>query len=149
MRLVFVTAAALAAATPATAQTWPQKPVKIVIPFVAGGPTDVVARVVGDKLSERWRQPVLIEPRPGAGANIGTAAVARSDADGYSLLITTTAIAVNQTLFKSPGYDAKKDFAAVINIAQAPNLIVGTNSLKATTLKDAIEEARTGKLAFG
>ena len=134
---------------PAVAQNWPDKPVKIVIPFVAGGPTDAIARIVSDKLAQRWKQPVIVESRPGAGANIGTSAVARAEPDGNTLLVTTTAIAVNQTLFKAPGYDALKDFAAIVNVAQAPNLVIGTKSLKATTLKDALAEAGSGKLSYG
>lgn len=152
MRKTMPFAALMAAAMfsgPATGQTWPERPVKIIIPFVAGGPTDAIARIVSDKLGERWKQPVVIESRPGAGANIGTAAAARADADGYTLLVTTTAIAVNQTLFKAPGYDTLKDFAAIINVAQAPNLVIGTKSLKAVTLTDALAEARAGKLSYG
>ena len=140
--------------TQATAQTspdkgWPEKPVKIIIPYVAGGPTDAIARIISEKLADRWKQPAIVESRPGAGSNIGTAAVARAEPDGYTLLVNTTAIAVNQTLFKAPGYDALKDFAAIINVAQAPNLVIGTKSLKATTLTEALEEARGGKLAYG
>ncbi len=131
------------------AQSWPDKPVKIVVPYVAGGPTDAIARIMADKLADRWKQPTTIESRPGAGSNTGTAAVARSTPDGHTLLVNTSAVAVNQTLFKSPGYDAVKDLAAIINVAQAPNLVIGTKSLKATDLKGAIEEARGGKLSYG
>ena len=134
---------------PAATQTWPDKPVRIIVPYVAGGPTDAIARILSEKLGERWKQPTVIESRPGAGSNTGSTAVARSTPDGYTLLVNTTAIAVNQTLFKAPGYDTLKDFSAIINVAQAPNLILGTKSLKATTLKDALEEARTGKLSYG
>src|SRR5471032_2577863 len=132
---------------PAMAQSWPERPVKVIIPFVAGGPSDAIARIVSDKLSERWKQPVVIESRPGAGSNTGTKTVARSAPDGYTLLVTTNAVVVNQTLFKSPGYDVTKDLAPIINVARAPNVVIGTKSLKATTLKDAIAEARGGKLS--
>lgn len=142
--------AALAAATgTASGQTWPDRPIKIVVPYVAGGPTDAIARIMGDKLADRWKQPTVIESRPGAGSNTGTAAVARSTPDGYTLLVNTTAVAVNQTLFKAPGYDAVKDLVPIINVAQAPNLIIGSKSLKATTLQGALEEARSGKLSYG
>ncbi len=144
--LAFVASSAAWAQSPAA---WPDKPVRIIVPYVAGGPTDAIARILSEKLGERWKQPTVIESRPGAGSNTGTAAVARSTPDGYTLLVNTTAIAVNQTLFKAPGYDTLKDFSAIINVAQAPNLILGTKSLKATTLKDALEEARTGKLSYG
>lgn len=145
-----VAAAALAAAArDAPAQTWPERPIRIIVPYVAGGPTDAIARIMGDKLADSWKQPTVIESRPGAGSNTGSAAVARSAPDGYTLLVNTTAVAVNQTLFKAPGYDAVKDLAPIINAAQAPNLIIGSKSLKATTLSGAIAEARAGKLSYG
>lgn len=147
--IVVLTTTTFAAANSLSAQSWPDRPVKIIVPYVAGGPTDVIARILGDKLSDRWKQPTVIETRPGAGSNTGTVAVARSAPDGYTLLVNTTAIAVNQTLFKSPGYDTIKDFAPIINVAQAPNLVVGTKSLKATSLNDALAEARGGKLSYG
>jgi tripartite-type tricarboxylate transporter receptor subunit TctC len=141
----------LAALVPlsAKAQSWPERSVKVVIPFAAGGPTDAVARIVSDKLSKRWMQPVVIESRPGSGSNIGTAAVARSVPDGYTLLVTTNAVVVNQTLFKRPGYDLKKDLAPIINVARAPNVVIATKSLKAATLREAIEEARGAKFSYG
>ena len=143
--------AALAAVplAPATAQSWPDKPVKIIVPYAAGGPTDVIARILADKLGERSKQTVLIENRPGAGSNIGTSAVARAAPDGATLLVNTSAVAVNQTLFKSPGYDAIKELTGIVNVGQSPNVVIGTKSLKATTLKGALEEARTGKLSYG
>lgn len=146
---IALTAAVVTTASPSSAQTWPEKPIRIVVPFVPGGPTDAIARIVSDKLGERWKQPIVIESRPGAGSNTGTAAVARSIPDGTTLLVNTTVVAVNQTLFKSPGYDAVKDLAPIINVAQAPNLIVGSRSLKARTLQEALAEARTGQLSYG
>ena len=133
----------------AAAQTAPGPNVKIIVPYVAGGPTDIIARIMADKLGERWKQTVLIENRPGAGSNTGTAAVARATPDGTTLLVNTSAVAVIQTLFKNPGYDAVKDLTAIANIGQSPNLIIGTKSLKATSLQDALAEARAGKLSYG
>ncbi len=135
--------------SPAVPSSWPDRPVKLLVPYVAGGPTDTIARVLADKLAERWKQTVLIENRPGAGSNTGTAAVARAAPDGTTLLVNTSAIAVNQTLFKNPGYDVLKDLTPIANLAQSPNLIIGSKSLKAATLKDAIEEARVGNLSYG
>ena len=139
----------LAAVVPAAAQSWPDKPVRIVVPYGPGGPTDVIARILADKLGVRSKQSIVIENRPGAGSNIGTAAVARAAPDGAMLLVNTSAVAVNQTLFKSPGYDAVKELTAVINVGQSPNVIIASKSLKAMTLKEAIDEARTGKLNYG
>lgn len=138
--------ASTVATVPALAQT---APVRIIVPYVAGGPTDIIARILADKLGERWKQTLQIENRPGAGSNIGTAAVARATPDGTTLLVNTSAVAVNQTLFKNPGYDAAKDLTAIINVAQSPNLIIATKSLKAATLQDALAEARAGKLSYG
>ncbi len=134
---------------PSAAQAWPEKPVRIVVPFAPGGPTDAIARIVSDKLGERWKQPIVIEIRPGGGSNPGTAAVARSTPDGYTLVVNTTVVAVNQTLFKAPGYDPVKDLAPIINVARSPNLIVASKSLKAGTLQEAIAEARAGQLSYG
>ncbi len=153
MRIALSLFAGLAALTSlgagAAAQTAPGPNVKIIVPYVAGGPTDIIARIMADKLGERWKQTVLIENRPGAGSNTGTVAVARATPDGTTLLVNTSAVAVNQTLFKNPGYDAAKDLTAIANIGQSPNLIIGTKSLKATTLQDALTEARVGKLSYG
>lgn len=150
MRLTYLLAAALAVAVqPAVAQTWPSKPVKIIIPYGPGGPTASITRIISDKLTDRWKQPTLIENRPGAGSNIGTAAAAKAPPDGYTLLVNTSAIAVNQTMFKAPGYDTLKDFVPIVNLAQSPNMIVGSKSLKATNLKGALEEARTAKYSYG
>jgi len=134
---------------PAMPQSWPEKPVKVIIPFVAGGPSDTIARTISNKLSERWKQPVVIESRPGGGSNTGTKAVAHSAPDGYTLLVTTNAVAVNRTLFKSPGYDVTNDLVPIINVARAPNVVIATKSLKAITLQGAIAEARGAKLSYG
>lgn len=154
-RTALAAAAIAAACFPAQAQSQAaqspamDRPVKMIVPYVAGGPTDVIGRILADKLGERWKHPVMIENRAGAGSNTGSAAVARAVPDGTTLLVNTSAVAVNQTLFKNPGYDALKDLTPIINVAQGPNLIFGSKSLKATTLQGAIEEARTGKLSYG
>lgn len=147
--LVAGLAVLLTTSAPAPAQSWPDKPVKIIVPYGPGGPTDVIARILAEKLGERSKQAVVIENRPGAGSNTGTAAVARAVADGTTLLVNTSAVAVNQTLFKNPGYDAVKELTAIINVGQSPNVVIGTKSLKAQTLKGAIDEARAGKLSYG
>ena len=102
----------------AVAQAWPVKPVRIVVPFAAGGTTDVVARIVGQKLGELWGQSVVIENRGGAGGNIGADAVAKSTPDGYTILMTSGSIfTVNPALYKKMPFDAQKDFIPVTNVA--------------------------------
>src|SRR5215218_6408548 len=102
-------------------QDYPNKPVRVVVPFAAGGPTDIVARLVGTKLADKWGQPVVIENVVGASGNIGTRNVAQAAPDGYTLLVTTSGFVVNPSLFASKPYDPVNDFAPVTILAQAPN----------------------------
>src|SRR5258706_11009212 len=95
----------VALATSVCAQGYPAKPAKVIVPYPPGGPTDIVARVVSQKLSEQMGQQFIVENRPGAGGNIGAEAVAKSPADGYTLLVATTAHAINPSLFKNLGYN--------------------------------------------
>src|SRR5690606_35144344 len=104
----------LLAAVPALASAqadWPSQPVKLVVAFPPGGSTDITARLIAPKLSQAWGQPVIVENRPGAGANIGTAHVARSAPDGQTILVATTAIAISPGVYANTGYDALADFA--------------------------------------
>ena len=136
---------------PCTAQNvsdFPTKQVRLVVPYAPGGPTDIIARIISQRLSEAWKQTVLIDNRPGAGGNIGTSFVAKSVGDGYTILLNTSSITVNASLFNNPGYSLDKDFIGVANIASSPNMIIAGKSLQAKTLKDGIEEARTGKLNY-
>jgi len=144
--LLFIVAFALAAA--AHAQTWPAKPVKIVIPFAPGGPADIMARLEGQKLSESLGQQFIVESRAGAGGNIGAAAVAKSPPDGYTILLTTSALAVNVTLTPNAGYDAERDLIPVAVIAKQANLVFVHPSVKATTLAELLAFAKGAKLAF-
>ena len=129
-------------------QSWPVKPVHFVVPFAPGGVTDIIARLAGQKLGESWGQPVLVENRAGAGSNIGVAQVAKSAPDGYSVLLTTSSIAVNVTLTPNSGYDAQKDLVAVANIASSPNMIVTAQS-GPKSLLDLIAQAKLRPLAYG
>ena len=118
----------LAAAVPALA-AWPERPVKIVVPFVPGGANDLIARIVGAQLQQALGQPVVIENRGGANGSIGIAAVARAEPDGYTLLLTSNVFDVNPSLSSQPSYDPIKDFAPIADIASAPNaLVTGKNS---------------------
>jgi tripartite-type tricarboxylate transporter receptor subunit TctC len=130
------------------AQAWPSKPVRIIIPFAPGGPTDLIARIAGQKLTEILGQPMVIESRAGAGGNIGTAAVAKSAPDGYTVLITSSAYAVNVSLSTNAGYDAERDFIAVANVAKQANVIFVHPGLPAKTLAELLALAKASKLAF-
>ena len=141
----------LLAATPAAqAQTWPAKPIRMVVPYPPGGPTDIVARVVGQKLSERLGQPVVVDNRPGAGGNIGADTVAKSSPDGYTMLVATTAHAINMTLFAKPGYNTRTDFAPVSMLTSGPLVLVTAPSTQATSVAELIvmAKANPGKVTF-
>ena len=132
----------------AFAQSWPAKPVHVITPFAPAGPVDIVTRLVAPKASEILGQQMLIEYKPGAGGNVGTAQVAKSAPDGYTVLITSSAFAVNVTLFANAGYDADRDFAPVVVIASQPNLIAVNASLPVKSLAELVELGKKSKLAY-
>jgi tripartite-type tricarboxylate transporter receptor subunit TctC len=131
-------------------QAWPNRVVKLVAPFPPGGGTDVVARILTNRLSEVWGQQVIVENKPGAGGNFGAEQVARSDPDGYTILIAALPMAVNRFLFRSLSYDSITDFAPVIMICQFPNLLVVPNSSPVKSVRELIAhgKANNGKLTF-
>jgi tripartite-type tricarboxylate transporter receptor subunit TctC len=137
--------------SPSLAQDYPDKPVRIVVPFAPGGATDVLARLVGQKLGERWAQPVFVENRPGAGGNIGADQVAKSVPDGYSLLLGGVPHAISASLYSKLPYDLAKDLTAIAEIASFPSVIVLHPSLPAQSVKEliALARARPGQLSFG
>jgi tripartite-type tricarboxylate transporter receptor subunit TctC len=132
----------------ALAQAWPSKPVHLIVPFAPAGPVDIIARVMSPKMSEILGQQVLIEYKPGAGGNVGAAQVAKSAADGYTALITSSAFAVNVSLFANAGYDADRDFAPIVVIGSQPNLIAVNASLPVKSLAELIDLAKKSKLAY-
>lgn len=136
-------------ATPALAQQYPAKPVRMIVPFPAGGPADFVARLLSAKLPEAWGQPLVIENRGGAGGNIGTAAVARSAPDGYTILLTTSGLMSNPSLYKNPGFDPVKDFAPVTVAGNSATIVVRHPSLAGVnTMRDIEQLARTSRVDF-
>lgn len=142
----------LAALTPGTGagQAYPDRPVKMIVPFSPGGGTDIIARLLGQKLNERWGKPVLVENKTGANGNIGAAFVAKSTADGYTLLVSSSAVTINPSLHDQVGY-AQSDLAPVILLASSPFLVVVNPKLvQAATLKDFIAYAKSkaGDLAW-
>lgn len=140
--------AALALSGHCFAQDWPNKPVRIIVPFAPGGPVDIIARILGAKMNETLGQQFLIENRAGAGGNIGAAAVAKSAADGYTVLMTSSAIVVNVSLYANPGYDTERDFIAVAIAASQPNMIFVNASVPAHTLAELVAQSKGKKIAF-
>lgn len=138
-------------AAPASAQGYPDQPVKLVVPFPAGGTTDVLARALGQKLAEKIGQPVIIENKPGAGATIGAEYVARAKPDGYTLLMGAVHHTIATTFYRSLRYDFQKDFAPVTTVAMVPNVLVVNKKIGVKSFADLIELARRepGKLSFG
>jgi len=127
---------------------YPDRPIKIVVAFAPGSSTDIVARNIGQNLSIALGQPVIIENKPGAGGNIGTVMVAKSAADGYTLLMHSVAISVNPTLFNNAGYDINKDLAGIAMGAVSPNIIYVHPDFKAYNLKDIANLAGKEKLSY-
>ena len=132
-------AVAIAFAPCAMAQAYPDKPVKIIVPFAAGGGVDNIARLLAKSLSERLKQPVIVDNRPGGNANIGAEAAARSPPDGYTLLMTSSVSTVNRALFRNLGYDALTDFVQIARVAQSPNVMVVSASLPVKSVKDLVD----------
>jgi tripartite-type tricarboxylate transporter receptor subunit TctC len=146
-----LTCAMLAAAVPAAAQgsaKFPTKPVRIIVAFPPGSSTDIVARVVGERLTELWGQNVIIDNRPGASGNIGTQVALRANPDGHTLFMNSSAIAVNVSLYSKPGY-TMKDIVPILQGPTTPNLITVHPSLPAKTLQELIALAKTKPLSYG
>lgn len=138
-----LTAALIAAAAlPAAAQNFPQKPVRTVIGYTPGGTTDVVARIIGQKLTELWGQSVIVDSRPGAAGNIGAENVAKSPADGYSMLLGQNALAVSPAMYTKMAYDVQRDLATVTTASITPHVILLHPSLPARNVKELIALAK-------
>jgi tripartite-type tricarboxylate transporter receptor subunit TctC len=141
--------AALSAA--ALGQTYPAKPVRIVVPFAAGGAVDTVARALGQKLAESWKQPVLVDNRPGAGGNIAADAVAKAPGDGYTLLITTQGFAISPALYRKLPFDATRDFAPVTQLTSSFLVLVCSPQLPSQSIREliALAKSRPGTINYG
>ena len=149
--LVFASALAAAfAAAPAAAQPYPNKPVRMIVPFAPGGATDIIARTVAQKLSERLGQPVVIENKPGAGTTIGNAEVAKAKPGGYTLLFAPTPFVISQVVYPTLPYDPKKDFAPVSLLATSPFILVTNTAVPAKTVAElvALAKAKPGTMTF-
>lgn len=145
---VLLAAAAAVFATPAGAQQYPTQPVTLVVAFAAGGFADGVARLIGDKLGERLGQSIVVENRGGAGGNLGARAVATANADGHTILVTTTSVAVNDTLYRNKGY-ATDDLRAVAIVGSTPEALIVNPSNPSKTLKEFLAAAKGKSVNFG
>lgn len=141
----------LTIATQAVAQTYPTRPITLVVPFPAGGTTDVLARTLGQALAIRLGQPVIVENKPGAGATLGADYVAKAPADGYTLLMGAVHHTIASSVYKNLQYDFQKDFAPITTVALVPNVLVINPKLPAQNVEDLLNLARKtpGKLTFG
>ena len=147
-RILCVVLLAVAPAAAFAQAGYPDRPIRIIVAFPPGASTDIVARLVGAKLGETLGQNVVIENRPGAGGNIGAATAKRANPDGYTLLMNSSAMAVNVSLYRTPGF-SMADFMPVLQGPTTPNLIMAHTSFKPNTLQEIIAYARTNKLNYG
>jgi tripartite-type tricarboxylate transporter receptor subunit TctC len=149
-RLVALLAAALAVPA-AIAQGFPSKPIRIVVPFPAGGAVDIVSRTVGQRMSDLMKSPVIVDNRPGANANLGADLVAKAAPDGTTLLMGANGLATNVTLFKNLPFDARRDFAPVARVGYAPLVLVVAPASPAKSLKEllALAKSQPGNLNYG
>lgn len=150
-RRSIIAALACAAALPALAADWPQKPITMIVPFPAGGSTDALARLVAQQLSEKLGQQVVVDNRPGAGGNLGTALVAKAQPDGQTIALSTSGpLANNKFLYKSLPYDPQKDLTPIVSIGAIPVALAVPAASKIHTLEDFLKAARTqpGKLSI-
>ena len=150
--LTLVAGSALAAAAEGPAATYPDKPIRIIVAYTPAGATDILARAVGQKMTEAWGQPVIVENRPGANGNIGTEVAAKATPDGYTLLMVTAGThGVNPGLYRKLPWDAVRDFAPVSLVAMVPNIMVVNPSLPVKSVNEfiAYAKANPGKLSYG
>lgn len=150
VQLLALTGGMAAGASTAAAQTYPVKPIRMIAPFTAGGPADITARILAQKMSESWGQQVVVENRAGASGTIGTDVVAKAAPDGYTALLSSSAHVIVPGILPKMPYDAIRDFAPVSVAMSSPLLLVATPSLPAKSIKDfvALAKARPGEMAF-
>ena len=150
MRMLAALFALLLSAAPSLAETYPSKSVRVVVGFAAGGPTDVIARIVSQKLTESLHQSFYVENIGGAGGNLASGQVARAAADGYTIMVISTGFVVNPSLYAKVPYDAVKDFTAVTLVAASPNVLVVNPAVPAKTIPELVKLIRDnpGKYSF-
>jgi tripartite-type tricarboxylate transporter receptor subunit TctC len=141
--LIFAAALIALATPPAANAQFPERTVRIVVPFDAGGTIDTVARALAQKLNEKWNVPVIVENRPGAGNTIGAGAVAKAAPDGHSLLFANTSVSVNPSLFKSMPYDTLRELTPVVYLSPSPNVLLAQRTVGVKSLKELLALARS------
>jgi tripartite-type tricarboxylate transporter receptor subunit TctC len=148
---VLLAAVSVFLATAAQAESWPSRLIKATIPFGAGSATDVVPRLVFDRLSAELGQPIVVENRAGAGGTVGTAAIAKSEPDGYSILAHSSALTIAPAIFPNLSYDATKDLSSVLMIGSSANVMIVPNARPWKTIQDFIADAKAkpGSISFG
>jgi tripartite-type tricarboxylate transporter receptor subunit TctC len=151
LRTVLAALALMSAVPVVNAQSYPSRPVRIVVPFPAGGSVDAVARWVGQKLNEAWKQPLIVENRAGAGGTVGADAVAKSAPDGHTVLLTTPGLAIAPSIYRKLPFDAATDFAPVSQLTSTYLILVVHPSVPAKSVKEliALAKAQPGKLNYG
>ena len=134
----------------AQSQSFPSKPIRLIVPFQAGGGNDLLARIISQKFLEKWGQPVVVDNKPGAGGNLGADFVAKAPPDGYTLLLGTNSLAINPSVFAKMPFDTQRDFAPVAMIATTPFYVVANNKLPVENIAGLIAYARAnpGKLSY-
>jgi tripartite-type tricarboxylate transporter receptor subunit TctC len=145
-----IAVAALAFSAFAQAQEYPTKPIRLIVPLTPGSGADIAGRIIGQRLNEHWKQPVIVENRPGAGGQIGTAAVVKAEPDGYTLLVQSSSHAANPAIYKSLPYDPLKDLADVAILGKTPYVMVSAGSGPYQSLKDVVAAAKVkpGEIPF-
>ena len=147
---IFLTLLA-AIALPAFAQGYPAKPIRLIVPYAAGGTSDILARQIGPKLTETWNQPVVVENKTGANGNVGADFVAKSAPDGYTLLLTDVGgLVISASVYPHLPFNPSKDFSPIVMVAYSPHVLAVHPSVKATNVKEliALAKANPGKLNF-
>jgi tripartite-type tricarboxylate transporter receptor subunit TctC len=151
LRALLALLTAVAAAAPSAAQTFPSKPIRFVVPYAAGGATDLIARTIGEKLSASLGQPVVVDNRPGAATILGAQLVAKSEADGHTILMaTSTTLAINASLYSKLTYDPVRDFAPVTLVIEHPFVLLVNPTVPAQSVQDliALAKSKSGQLAY-
>jgi tripartite-type tricarboxylate transporter receptor subunit TctC len=150
---LLIAAAWLLALTPAfaQAQSYPNKPIRLIVPYPAGGAVDIVARTLGNQISQDWKQQIVIDNRPGAGGVIATEILAKAAPDGYTLIVVATGHALNPSMYAKLPYDTFKDFTAITQIANSPNILLVNNAQPIKTVGDLIQlaKAKPGQITYG
>jgi tripartite-type tricarboxylate transporter receptor subunit TctC len=151
MKCFSIALAFAVSSTWASAQSYPVKPIRLVVPYAAGGATDSYARLYGRKFTEAWGQPVVVENRAGAGGNIGAAAVAKAPADGYSVLLNTYAQAISPAIFRKLGYDPIKELQPVVMLTRGFSVLAVSEALPVNNVRElvALAKSQPGKINFG